>query len=223
MSKPLSPAEIIERTREYARKTRDHDTSGHDWWHVSRVTSLALTIAEREGADLFTVELAALLHDIADWKFHDGDTDIGPQLTREWLEQMPVDLAVVAEVEYIVRHVSFRGGTNKVPMRTLEGKVVQDADRLDGIGAIGIARTFTFGGHRNRPMHDPHIRSKEYDTFETFQAQINQNTTINHFYEKLLLLKDRMNTETGRQIAGHRHRVMEQFLEEFYAEWDGRR
>jgi uncharacterized protein len=218
-----SPAQVIAKTRAFARETLEQDSTGHDWWHVDRVTNLAKTIAAKEGADLFVVELGALLHDIADWKFHNGDTEIGPRITREWLAKQHVDEAVISEVEFIVRHISFKGGTNKTPMRSLEGKIVQDADRLDAIGAIGIARTFAFGGSKQRQMHNPEKSPQEYENFADFQKSIAESTTINHFYEKLLLLKDRMNTKTGREIAQNRHEYLENFLKEFYAEWDGER
>jgi len=221
----MTQTEILERTREYAEKTLRGETNAHDWWHVLRVWNLAMHLAEEEkGADKFVVGLGALLHDIADWKFHNGDTTVGPRKTREWLESLEVDGDVVERVVYIVEHVSYRGGTNKHVMQTLEGKIVQDADRLDAIGAIGIARTFTFGGAFGREMYDPTLKPRtDFTSFEEYQKQVKDNTTINHFYEKLLLLKDKLNTEAARRVAQKRHDYMEQFLEEFYAEWDGKR
>jgi uncharacterized protein len=202
MTKP----EIIKQTRDYIQKRMEGEGTGHDWWHVQRVVNSALTIGQAEGADLYVVELGALLHDIADWKFYDGDIEIGPRLAKEWLESLQADQVVVDEVEFIVCHLSFRGGKNITPMRTLEGKVVQDADRLDALGAIGISRAFAYGGSKARPLHDPYSPDE---------------TTIQHFYDKLLLVKDRMNTPTGRKLAENRHDYLEGFLKQFYAEWEG--
>jgi uncharacterized protein len=220
----MTDAELIERTRKYAENTLRAETNAHDWWHVYRVWKLALHLAEHEkGADLLVVQLGALLHDIADWKFHKGDLEIGPNTAREWLEGLGAAPEIIEKVVYIVRHVSYRGGTNTHKMQSLEGKLVQDADRLDAIGAIGVARTFTFGGSAGRDMYDPNLRPKDYASFDDYQKNMNDNTTINHFYEKLLLLKDKLNTESARKIAQKRHEYMERFLEEFYAEWDGER
>ncbi len=207
------------------KKKLGSDNSGHhDWWHELRVLRLARHIAAKEeGADMLVVELGALLHDIADWKFVDGDLTAGPKATREWLASQNASEDLIEKVTYIVENISFRGGTNKHVMQTLEGKIVQDADRLDALGAIGVVRTFSFGGSRNRPIYDPDNKPQTYMSFDSYRKTIDQNTTINHFYEKLLLLKDKMNTKTGRQIAEHRHKYMEDFLEEFYAEWDGQR
>lgn len=210
--------DLVAKTETFVRQKLAEDTSAHDWWHVMRVRNLAMRIAEHEkGADLLVVELAALLHDIADWKFTGGDTSVGPRLTREWLESQQVAQTIIDQVAYIVEHISFRGGTNKHIMQTLEGKIVQDADRIDGMGALGIARTFTFGGARKREMYDPDHAPETHMSFDSYQQAVDQNTTINHFYEKLLLLKDGMHTKTARALAGHRHAYMEQFLEEFYA------
>jgi uncharacterized protein len=220
----MTNADVIARTREYAEETLKRETNAHDWFHVERVCKLALTLAKAEkGADPFVVELGALLHDIADWKFHNGDTEIGPRTAQTWLEGLGVAPEAVEKVVYIVRHISFRGGTNKHVMETIEGKIVQDADRLDAIGAIGIARTFTFGGSAGREMHNPSIKPTDFQSFEEYAKKVKGNTTINHFYEKLLLLKDRLNTESARKAAQKRHDFMEQFLEEFYAEWEGKR
>lgn len=214
---------LVVSTYEFVKDKLGADKTGHDWWHVVRVLNLARHIAAKEkGADMLVVELGALLHDIADWKFHDGDITAGPRATRDWLEsrQAPVDL--IEKVSYIVEHVSYRGGTNKHVMQTLEGKIVQDADRLDALGAIGIARAFTFGGARGRGMYDPDHAPETHTSFDSFRQSIDTNTTINHFYEKLLLLKDKMHTTTARTMAEHRHNVMQQFLDEFYAEWNGK-
>jgi uncharacterized protein len=217
--------DIITKTYAHVKQALSTDRTGHDWWHVHRVLQLACHIArEEQGADMLVVELGALLHDIADWKFHDGDLTAGPRAARVWLESQDVDADVIEKVAYIVEHVSFRGGTNKHVMQTLEGKIVQDADRLDAIGAIGIARTFTFGGARGREMYDPAQKPQQHESFESFRkVTMAGGTTLNHFYEKLLLLKDGMHTHTARALARHRHQVMEQFLDEFYKEWDGER
>jgi uncharacterized protein len=220
----MTDAEIITKTRAYARETLRGETNAHDWWHVYRVEKLAVKLArEEKDADMFIVQLGALLHDIADWKFHNGDTEIGPRKTREFLSGLGVDPEVVARVEYIVRHISFRGGTNKHVMETIEGKLVQDADRLDALGAIGIARTFAFGGSAGREMYDPENKPRDFKSFEEYKNGVQGNTTINHFYEKLLLLKDRMNTESGRRFAQRRHDYTVQFLDEFHAECEGER
>src|SRR5262249_41423036 len=155
------------------------------------------------------VELAALLHDIADWKFHNGDVDIGPTMIRDWLKQFNLEEVTIQEICDIVRQMSFKGAKVKTPMTSLEGKIVQDADRLDAMGAMGIARTFAYGGHVGRQIHDPALSPQEHASFEQYRAA--QSTSINHFYEKLLLLKDRMNTKTGRKIARQRHRFMQNF------------
>jgi uncharacterized protein len=225
-SKKLSPKQqaCIDKTADYMKERLAGAEAAHDWWHVYRVWRLASTIAAQEkGADRFTVELGALLHDIADWKFHDGDLTVAPKLAGEWLASLGIDEAITTTVLEIVEHISYRGGTNKHAMQTLEGRIVQDADRLDAIGAIGIARTFTFGGSRARKMYNPDLAPQRYKDFEDFQAKIDDNSTINHFYEKLLLLKEDMHTSTARAIAEHRHQYMETFLTEFYDEWEGRR
>jgi len=201
------------------------DTSGHDWWHVHRVLKLSQYIAAHEkDANMEVVELAALLHDIADWKFNDGDLEAGPQAVRDWLGAHGAAEELIEKVVYIVEHISFRGGTNTHEMQTLEGKIVQDADRLDALGAVGIARTFAFGGSAGRAMYDPdNAPAQQYSSFEEYRNSLHDSTTVNHFYEKLLLLKDRMHTATARKLAEHRHKVMEEFLAEFYQEWDGKR
>jgi uncharacterized protein len=216
----LNKKQIIQQTAEYIRERLTGESSGHDWWHVYRVWKNAIHIGKQEQVDLFVVELAALLHDIADWKFHDGNEAIGPQLAREWLEKLSVGENVISQVCQIIQDISFKGAGVKTPMKTTEGMVVQDADRLDAIGAIGIARTFAYGGSKGREMYNPEIKPESHDSFQQYKN--NQGTTINHFYEKLLLLKDLMNTDTARKIAVKRHNVMENFLEEFCCEWDGK-
>ncbi len=186
-----------------------------------RVWNNAKLILERETrADSLVVELAALLHDIADHKFHNGDTTIGPRIAGEWLEKLYVPGQIIIHVQEIINDLSFKGAKVKTPMRTIEGMIVQDADRLDAIGAIGIARTFAYGGHAGQPVYDPGLPPTLHDSFEKYQQQ--KTSTINHFYEKLLLLKDRMNTETAKRIANARHQYMEDFLNQFYREWEGK-
>ncbi len=216
----LSRESIRERTAEHVRQRLANDSSGHDWWHIVRVRATALAIGTREGADLFVVELAALLHDIADWKFHGGDDSAGPRAAAEWLEALGVDRPTVEHVCEIIATLSFKGARVATPMRTIEGRVVQDADRLDAIGAVGIARTFAYGGHAGQPIHDPELPHEEHATFADYKSK--RTTTINHFYEKLLLLKERMNTDAGRIIADERHEFMQRFLEQFDNEWNGR-
>lgn len=212
--------DIIEKTREYVEQTLKGEGSGHDWWHVYRVWKMAQHIAQGEkDVDLFVVELAALLHDIADWKFNGGDEDTGAKVSREWLTKLGVDKAVVDHVCDIIATSSFKGAEVKSEMKTLEGKVVQDADRLDAIGAIGIGRTFAYGGHTNREMYNPDIKPEMHTTAEQYKN--NKSPTINHFYEKLLLLKDLMNTDTAKKIALERHKFMEEYLDRFYKEWEG--
>lgn len=216
-----SKDQIIQLTAEHIRARLTGEGSGHDWWHVYRVWKTAIHIGTHERVDMFVVELAALLHDIADWKFHNGDEAIGPQLAREWLEGLSVDESVVAHVCTIISEVSFKGAGVATRMQTAEGMVVQDADRLDAMGAIGIARTFAYGGSKDREMYNPECKPQQHDSFEQYKGST--GSTINHFYEKLLLLKELMNTQTARQLAEGRHRVMEDYLESFFMEWEGAR
>jgi uncharacterized protein len=219
MTSAVDHARVLEATEGHVRATLAGDSSGHDWWHIHRVRKNALHIGQQEGADLFVVQLAALLHDIADWKFHGGNDSLGPKLAADWMAGLNVDAGTIEHVCQIIADLSFKGAGVATPMRTLEGQVVQDADRLDAIGAIGIARAFAYGGHAGRAIYDPKVPLEEHASFEAYKK--NSGPTINHFYEKLLLLKDRMNTPTGRALAAARHQTMEQFLERFYAEWDG--
>ena len=211
---------IIQQTEDYVKSLLSGEGSGHDWWHVYRVWKNAQTIASSEsGANLFIVELAALLHDIGDHKFHNGDETVGPRMARQWLEKHNLSEADIEHVCTIIRDLSFKGAGTSSAMTSLEGRIVQDADRLDAIGAIGIARTFAYGGHKNRLLYDPEVKPELHDSFEAYKAST--APTINHFYEKLLLLKDRMHTETARIMAAQRHKYMEEFLEQFYSEWEG--
>lgn len=210
---------IIAEAEAFARVELSRDSSGHDWWHIYRVTQLARRIAVEEAADVYLCTLAALLHDIADYKIA-GDEETGLRRVRDWLESHGVESAVTEHVMDIIATMSFGGG-NRPPMRTLEGCVVQDADRLDAIGAMGIARAFAFGGSRGRPLYDPAESARSYASKEEYQAS--GASTIMHFHEKLLLLKDRMNTAFARRLASDRHAYMEAFLREFAAEWEGER
>ncbi len=215
----MTNREIIEKTAAFVRSELKNAEGGHDWWHIERVWNNARTLARSEPADLFVVELAALLHDIADHKFTGGDESAGPAKARELLSGLGVEESVISHVEQIMTGVSFKGG-NVVPgFYSPELGVVQDADRLDAIGAIGIARAFNYGGFRGREMHNPSIPPETGMSAEQYRRST--APTINHFYEKLLLLKDRMNTETGRRMAEQRHRFMESYLEQFYREWSG--
>lgn len=211
---------IIEKTAEYARKTLEGEGSGHDWWHVYRVWKSAVQIGTLEKANLLIVQLAALLHDIADYKFHGGDETIGPRKSREWLEQFNLKKDEIDHICEIVANISFKGAKAENKIKTKEGQVVQDADRLDAIGAIGIARTFAFGGSRGNPIHDPNVPPIVNQSIEEYKKS--NHSQINHFYEKLLLLKDKMNTKTGKSIAENRHKFMELYLDRFFKEWEGK-
>lgn len=214
--------EIIAATTAYVKDLLTGEGSGHDWWHIYRVWKNSLHIASKEpGADLFIVELAALLHDIGDHKFHNGDETVGPRMVREWLEKLEVEEQLIQHICSIIKDLSFKGAGTTSAMATLEGRIVQDADRLDAIGAIGIARAFAYGGHKGRELYDPSVPPVLHDTFEAYKSGV--APTINHFYEKLLLLKDRLHTPTARVLAESRHQYMEQFLKQFYAEWEGER
>ncbi|UUV18924.1 HD domain-containing protein [Fusobacteria bacterium ZRK30] len=207
---------IIEKTKEFVKMKLEGEGSGHDWWHIVRVFNNALDIAKKEkplyegNIDIFVVELGALLHDIADHKFGYTDEDRKDIITNFLLE-LGVENKIIDHVIYITNNISFKGGKNKHKMETIEGEIVQDADRLDAIGAIGIGRTFAYGGYKKRVMYDPDCK---LDIKE-------KGDTISHFYEKLLLLKEKMNTKTGYKKAQNRHRVMEEFLENFHSEWNG--
>ena len=213
--------EIINATILFVKKTLENAEGGHDWWHIERVYNNAVTIAKTENINLFIVSLAALLHDIADSKFNDGNEDIGPQKAREFLQSMEVNAATVTHVENIIRNISFKGGNFLSSFTSTELAVVQDADRLDAIGAIGIARAFNYGGFKNREIYNPTITPDLHMTKEVYKNST--APTINHFYEKLLLLKDKMNTVTGSRLAEERHVFMEKFLSQFYEEWEGKK
>jgi uncharacterized protein len=215
-----SQEDVLAQAQQFAYAQLGDDASGHDWRHAERVANMARRIAEAESADSFVCRLAAWLHDVADYKIA-GDDITGLRRVRSWLDTHVADSSVTGHVMEIIESISFAGGS-RPPMRTLEGRVVQDADRLDAIGAIGIARAFSFGGSRGRAMYDPEQPPETY--FPSKEAyRDSRGSTINHFYEKLLLLKDRMNTPRARQLAADRHRYLEAFLEEFMEEWQGRR
>lgn len=207
---------IIHYITEEVRTKLEGEGSGHDWWHIVRVWNMAKHIGAQEQANMFIVELAALLHDIADWKFHDGDDTIGPKMAREILQKHSISAKIIDRVCEIIAGISFKGAGVNTEMKTLEGKVVQDADRLDAIGAIGVARTFAYGGHKNRSMYDPNLKPSFHQSKQEYFK--NESSTINHFYEKLLLLKDRMNTKTAKKFAENRHRFMEEYLKRFLSE-----
>ncbi len=209
----------IERTKAFVKKELEQAEGGHDWFHIERVFNNAMLISKQERVDTYVVALGALLHDIADSKFHDGDESVGPKKARKFLFEHNVDSKVIEHVVKIIENVSFKGGNELQTFSSEELNVVRDADRLDALGAIGIARTFNYGGFKNRKIFDPSIKPNLNMTKAEYKAST--APTINHFYEKLLRLKDRMLTKTGRRIATKRHEFMEVFLEQFYAEWDG--
>lgn len=199
----------------------EEEGSGHDWWHILRVRNLAMKIAESESVDPVIVELAALLHDVADHKLFPGTLEEGLEVISSWLKEAGFDELVCRKVTDIARDISFKGAEVDDAPLSAEGMVVRDADRLDAIGAIGIARAFAFGGNRGRLLYNPAIPPEMHDSFEAYRSS--DAPTINHFYEKLLLLKDRMHTKTGSEMAAERHRFMEQYLNQFFDEWQGNR
>jgi uncharacterized protein len=217
----MKTTNLIDTTILFVKETLAQAEGGHDWFHIERVYKNALLIAATEVCDIEIVQLGALLHDIADSKFHDGDETIGPIIARAFLEGQNVSSETIDHVIAIIENISFKGGNVKRKFSSIELDIVQDADRLDAIGAIGIARTFNYGGFKNRALYHPEIAPNLSMTKEEYKN--NEAPTINHFYEKLLLLKDKMNTPTGKQIAQERHRYMEGFLKQFYSEWEGRK
>ena len=214
---------IIQNTIDFVKETLKNAEGGHDWFHIERVYKNALLISKKENVDLFIVRLGALLHDIADAKFYDGDETMGPKMATEFLTTQQVDADVRAHIVNIIHHISYKNSLSSTieKFTSKELEVVQDADRLDAIGAIGIARCFNYGGFKNRTLYNPEILPNLKMTKEEYKKS--EAPTINHFYEKLLLLKDQMNTHTGKEIALERHRYMEQFLKQFYEEWDGKK
>jgi uncharacterized protein len=210
--------EVLQRTSDHVRDALAGESTGHDWWHAERVRRAARQIALSEGADLFVVELASLLHDLEDYKFS-GSTEAGPAAAREWLVKLEVDEDTVREVTQIIAGISFRGANVPDPDLSIEGACVMDADRLDALGAVGIARVFAYGGYVRRPIHDPDLRPVMHDEARMYRASV--GTSINHFHEKLLLLVDRLVTPTGRALGKVRHEYMVEFLTNFDHEWNG--
>ena len=217
----MTEKEIIDTTVHFVKKTLHNAEGGHDWWHIERVWKNAVTIAEGEKVNLQVVGLDALLHDIADAKFNNGDEEVGPAKARLFLQSINVAEEIIEQVENIIRNISFKGGNFKQYFSNPELAVVQDADRLDALGAIGIARAFNYGGFKNREIYNPTLAPDLGMTKESYKKSA--APTINHFYEKLLLLKNKMNTTTGKQMAEQRHLFMETYLEQFYKEWEGKK
>ncbi|MES2837697.1 MAG: HD domain-containing protein [Bacteroidota bacterium] len=210
---------IIDKTIAFVKKELEFAEGGHDWWHIYRVWKNAKTIAQKENENMLIVELAALLHDIADSKFNNGDEEIGPEKASKFLTEIGVNFDVINNVVNIIKNVSYKGGKEKNTFTSIELDIVRDADRLDAIGAIGIARAFNYGGFKNRAIYNPEIKPNLNMTKEEYKNS--SAPTINHFYEKLLLLKDGFVTATAKEIAEQRHQFMEQYLEQFYTEFEG--
>lgn len=215
----MNNTDIISKTISFVKEQLNNAEGGHDWFHIERVYKNSLLIAKEEVCNLQIVQLGALLHDIADSKFHGGDESVGPKVARAFLESQNVSEDIINAVINIIENISFKGGNFEKKFNSIELDIVQDADRLDSLGAIGIARTFNYGGFKNRLLYDPEIAPNMNMSIEEYKNS--QAPTLNHFYEKLLLLKDKMNTETAKHIAQQRHRFMESFLAQFYAEWEG--
>ncbi|WP_260171693.1 HD domain-containing protein [Pedobacter cryoconitis] len=210
---------IKEKTISFVKKTLEGAEAGHDWFHIERVYKTALSINAKEGGDLLIVTLAALLHDIADSKFNNGDEEIGPRIAGEFLKTINIADELILQVQQIIKNLSYKASLGKIEFSSKELDIVQDADRLDAIGAIGIARAFTYGGFKNRVLYDPEIQP---DLNMSKEAYKNSTApTINHFYEKLLRLKDLMKTGAGKELAAQRHEFMLLYLDHFYAEWEG--
>ena len=212
---------LLDKTISFVKEKLENAEGGHDWFHIERVYKNSILIAKEEDCDLAVVQLGALLHDIADSKFHNGDETIGPITARAFLESENVDEETIIHVINIIQNISFKGGNFEKKFNSTELEIVQDADRLDAIGAIGIARTFNYGGFKNRPLYNPEIAPNLTMSKEEYKNS--EAPTLNHFYEKLLLLTAKMNTPTGKKIAEARHQYMEDFLSQFYAEWEGRK
>lgn len=215
----MSNPALIHKTINFVKQQLEDAEGGHDWFHIQRVYNNAMKIAETEECNLVVVQLGALLHDIADSKFHNGNETVGPKVATTFLEGENVATTVIDHVVKIIENISFKGGNFEKTFNSKELEIVQDADRLDALGAIGIARTFNYGGFKNRPLYNPDIEPNLNMSKEEYKKST--APTINHFYEKLLLLKDRMNTETGKKLAQDRHNYMVNFLAQFYAEWEG--
>jgi uncharacterized protein len=215
----MNNTDIVGNTIAFVKDKLENAEGGHDWFHIERVYKNTMLIAQNEVCDVTVVKLGALLHDIADSKFNDGDESVGPKVARTFLESENVDVVIIDHVVKIIENISYKGGNFEKAFTSIELDIVQDADRLDALGAIGIARTFNYGGFKNRTLYDPKIAPNTKMTKEEYKNS--EAPTLNHFHEKLLLLKDKMNTQSGKQIAKERHRYMEGFLSQFYAEWEG--
>ena len=212
--------EVINKVINYLGSNFKNEDTGHDYWHFIRVWKMAKKIAEAEGGDLLIIELGALLHDIADWKFNNGTNEVGIEKAKILLKDFGVSEEIIENVCHIIDNVSFKGAKVKNYIATIEGKIVQDADRLDAIGAIGIARAFAYGGGMGREIYNPDIKPRMHASFEEYKNS--KGTSINHFYEKLLLLKNMLNTKTAKKIAEKRHKFMKDYLVQFFKEWDGK-
>ena len=218
MNSKIRQKSILSATENYIRQTFETEGSGHDWWHIYRVWKLAVQIQKNEGGDLFIIEMAALLHDLDDWKLKSGNHL--ENKTQQWLEKLEVTKVEQTKIIEVIQQISFKGAGVETPALSAEAKIVQDADRLDAIGAIGIARTFAYGGNKNRLIYKPEIKPEMHENFEAYKNST--APTINHFYEKLLLLKERLNTDSAKEIAKGRHKFMEDFLQRFFEEWEGK-
>lgn len=214
----MNKNKIIEEVKRYLKKNFKSEATGHDWYHSWRVWKMSRKIAQKEGGSLFIIELAALLHDIADWKFHDGNIRVGGEKAKSLLKSLGVDNQSIKQICHIIENISFKGAKVRNKIKTKEGMIVQDADRLDAIGAIGIARAFAYGGFKGREIYNPQIKPKLHKSFEEYKSD--KNTSINHFYEKLLLLKDRLNTKAAKKIAKERHEFLKSYLKQFFREWE---
>jgi uncharacterized protein len=216
----MTKDEQLKLTEQFAQSFHTGEATGHDWFHIQRVVNVAVKIAKIEHVNVFKVSLIALLHDVADYKLNNGDETIGFNKITDFLKSIELEDQEIQSIITDIKNISFKGGNNKVVNQSIESKIVQDADRLDALGAIGIARTFAYGGSKKRVLYDPEIKPQLIQTTEEYK---NSNApTINHFYEKLLLLKDHMNTNAAKEMAKERHLFLEQFLEQFYKEWEGR-
>ena len=217
----MKQGQIIQETESFVIGELGKEGSGHDWFHIERVRKLALRIGHEEKCDLFVTEMAALLHDLDDWKLNPSSENKRLGKVERWLSRFGIEAVISTRIQEIIEDVSFKGAGVETPVRSIEAAVVQDADRLDAMGAIGIARTFAYGGHKNRLIYDPEVLPVMHLDFESYQKS--SAPTINHFYEKLLLLKDRMNTQTARCLAEERHQFMEIFLARFFEEWEAKK
>lgn len=209
---------VVDRISVSIRSQFEADSSGHDWHHIQRVLNMSRFIHSKEGGDLLVIELAALLHDISDYKLNGGKLNEGGIVATQIMKKFEIDSETIEKVVYIIDNISYKGANTPAEMTSLEGMIVQDADRLDAIGAIGVGRTFAYGGHKGQAMYDPSLSTTMHSSFEEYATA--KSSTINHFYEKLLLLTDRLNTRTAKEIGRRRHEFMQQFVDEFMLEWN---